>query len=107
MSPPEFRVEAHPERDAVRVRAVGEVDIATAGSIRAEIDELIDAGFKRVILDLREVTFLDSTGLHVVVDADASARANGWELLITDAQASVQRTFEIAGLRERLPFLHR
>jgi anti-anti-sigma factor len=103
--PPPFQIEVQPEREAVRVRPVGEIDIATAGRMRAQIDELVDTGFTRVILDLRGVTFLDSTGVHVVVDADAGARANGWALVIVEAPHRVQRTFELAGLSDRLPFV--
>ena len=98
-------VHVHPERDAVRVCPVGEVDLATVGAVRDEIDELRAAGFRQVVLDLRGVTFLDSTGLRLCVDLDAAARADGWQLSLIDGPPPVRRAFDITGLRDALPFV--
>jgi anti-anti-sigma factor len=54
-----------PERDVVRVCPRGEIDIDTVGAVRSQLDELVGAGFTRVVLDLRDTTFLDSTGLRL------------------------------------------
>jgi anti-anti-sigma factor len=103
--PPVFRVDVRPERDVVRVCPVGEVDLDTVGVVRAQLDELTAAGFTRVILDLRNVTFLDSSGLHLVIEAQTAAASDGWEFGMIEGPANVQRVFEIAGLSERLPFV--
>ncbi len=100
-----FRVEVHAEPDGTRVAPHGEVDLATVGSIRSRIDECIAAGCDRLLLDLRAVTVLDSTGVRLVLDTAAAARAAGCELVLIDGPAEVQRTFEIAGVRDQLPFL--
>jgi len=100
-----FRVDVESERDIVRVCPVGEVDIATVGWIRAEIDELKAAGFTRLILDLRGATFLDSSGLHLAVDAHASAAESGCEFALIAGPAAVQRAFDAAGLSPRLTFV--
>ena len=84
---------------------VGEVDLATAYQVRDRLDELRAAGFTRVILDLRGVTFLDSTGVRLVLDADASARTDGFDFALIEGPAEVQRAFEITGLRAALPFI--
>ena len=52
------------EPGGVRVRPRGEIDLATVDSIRRHIDQCVAAGNERVVLDLRDVTFMDSTGLH-------------------------------------------
>ena len=62
-----FRVDVHPERDSVRVVPVGELDTATADELQTKLCELREAGFDRVVLDLRELEFLDSTGLRLLV----------------------------------------
>ena len=62
-----FRVDVHPERDVVRVVPVGELDLATAGLLERQLHELRDAGFDHVVLDMRELTFIDSSGIRVVV----------------------------------------
>lgn len=100
-----FRVDVEMEHGAVRVCPVGEVDIATVGRVRARIDEAMAAGAGRVILDLRTTTFLDSAGLHLAVDTVESAARNGVEFAIIVGPHAVQRTFDVAGLRARLPFV--
>jgi anti-sigma B factor antagonist len=103
--PDAFRVDVHPERDVVRVCPRGEIDLDTVGAVRTQLDELTNAGFRRVVLDLRDATFLDSTGLRLAMDAQAASAADGWEFGIIAGPCNVQRAFEIAGLSERLPFV--
>jgi anti-anti-sigma factor len=104
-APPAFRVDVRPERDVVRVCPVGEVDLDTVGVVRAQLDELRVAGFTCVVLDLREVTFLDSSVLHLAMEAHAASAADGWAFAIIEGPANVQRAFEVVGLREQLPFV--
>jgi anti-anti-sigma factor len=101
----EFRVDVARERDIVRVCPVGEVDVATIASLRERMDEAMAAGPGCLILDLRGVMFLDSAGLHLAVEADAWAARNGIEFAIIPGPPAVQRTFEVAGLSARLPFV--
>ena len=104
VGPPRLRVDVQAEPGGVSVCPHGEIDLATVGRIRHTIDDCVGAGCERVVLDLRGVTFLDCTGVHLVLDADAVARAAGWELLLIEGPVSVQRTFELTGVRDRLPF---
>jgi anti-sigma B factor antagonist len=98
-------IEAHPEPGGVRVRPRGDIDLATVDSLRRHIDRCVAAGNKRVVLDLRDVTFMDSTGLHLILETDAAARAAEWELRLIQGPAHVERVFELAGLRDALPFV--
>jgi anti-sigma B factor antagonist len=100
----EFRVDVVPERNAVRVRPVGEIDLSTVGEIRSQLGDLHDAGFRRVILDLRATTFLDSTGLRLCLDFQAASAADGTEFAIVPGPPAVQRAFQVAGLTAWLPF---
>jgi anti-sigma B factor antagonist len=103
--PPPLRVDVWPAGEVVHVRPVGEIDLDTASQVRDRLDELTSAGFRRLILDLRGVTFLDSTGLRLVLETDASARADGFEFGLIEGPETVQRAFEITGLRGALPFV--
>jgi anti-anti-sigma factor len=105
VGPPGFSVEVCPERSVVRVCPVGEVDLSTVGEVRAQIEELKSAGFTRVVLDLREVTFLDSTGLRLMLEEQASSRADGWEFAVIDGSTAVQRLFDVTGLRSMIRFV--
>jgi anti-anti-sigma factor len=99
-----FRVDVVPERDSVRVVPVGELDLATVDEVSEQVRELHRAGFRRVVLDLREVSFMDSTGLRLILTLDGEARADGTEFKLIRGRDSVQRVFEICGMVERLPF---
>lgn len=103
--PVEFRVEVVPHREVVRVCPIGDVDISTAGEVRARLEEMTAAGFRRVVLDLRGTTFLDSTGLRLVLDAHAASAADGTEFAVIAGPPGVQRAFELAGLESRLSFV--
>jgi anti-sigma B factor antagonist len=100
-----FRIDVEPERDSVRIAPVGELDIATVEKLRAEADRLREAGFKRLVLDLRGVRFLDSTGLRLVLELDAAAREASHELLLIRGSAVVQRIFEVTQVTDRLTFV--
>jgi anti-anti-sigma factor len=105
--PPEepFRCEITPERDAVRVRPVGELDLDTAPVLDAQVRELRDNGFRRLILDLGGLVFIDSSGLHLILHYDAEARRDGFALELVPGNRAVQLVFEVSGVAEWLPFV--
>ncbi len=102
--PPPFEVEIRPDRERVIVAPKGEIDIATVDILRDRLEELEDAGFAQLLLDLRDVTFLDSTGLRLII---AQARREDVEFSVIPGDPSVQRIFEISGLLDTLPFVDR
>ena len=95
-----FRVVVREHRHVVRISPSGEVDIGTVGQIREQLDNATTSGASHVVLDLRGVTFPDSTGLHLVLEADAASRAQGWEFELIGGPARVQRIFDVTGARE-------
>lgn len=80
------------------VRPRGELDLATAPVFRQSLVDAINSGAARVVVDLAEVTFIDSTGLGVLVGAIKRARANGAELVAVSAAPSIRKVFEITGI---------
>jgi len=100
-----FRIDVEPARDSVRVAPVGELDLATVDKLRAEIERLRESGFARIVLDLRGVRFLDSTGLRLVLELDAAARERDQELVLIRGSDVVQRIFEVTQVAERLAFV--
>jgi anti-anti-sigma factor len=105
-SPPKnftpFHIDVHPERDVVRVVPVGELDLATAPDLEAQLHELRTSGFERLVLDLRQLRFVDSTGIRVIVTEDQYAGANDREFSLIGGPPAVQRALELCGLLERL-----
>lgn len=84
---------------------IGEIDLASVVELRSRLGEVRTAGFKCVLLDLRGVTFLDSSGLHLALEAVATAAADGSDLALIAGPAAVQRAFEVTGLLELLTFV--
>lgn len=100
-----FSIDVEPRRDVVRVCPRGELDMATVDAVREQVDELLAAGFSRLVLDLRDVTFMDSTGLRLVIELARSSEGDGWKLALVDGPAAVRRVFDATALRARLPFV--
>lgn len=83
----------------------GELDISGVGELERALAE-VEAGEPRVlVIDLREVTFLDSSGLRSLLAADRRAKAAGRRLVLVRGPGPVQRVFEIALLDRRLTFV--
>jgi anti-sigma B factor antagonist len=80
------------------VRVSGEVDLATAPALRAAIGRLLDTGTRSASIDLAGVTFLDSSGLHALVDGERACRAAGVPMVLSGTPTAVLRVLELAGL---------
>ncbi len=79
----------HGTRVAIHVE--GEVDVFGAGALRQTILDLIEAGWTDLVVDLHRVSFMDSTGLGVLVGALKRTRAHGGRLqLVTDQERMVK-----------------
>ena len=105
MSEPEpFRCEVQPDRAVVRVRPIGELDLATAPIVEAELAELWSVGFMRIVLDLRDVCFLDSAGVRLLLTWHAHSAADGLVFEVISGPPRVQRVLEVAGIADRLRY---
>ena len=93
-----FRVDVHPERDVVRVVPVGELDLATAALLERELHELRDSGFDHVVLDMHNLSFIDSSGLRELVIAARRARRAGYPFRAVNPSEHIRRLFELTAL---------
>ena len=92
------------ERDgAVRIALSGELDVATARSVEERLTAL-EAGDmpSHVILDLRGLRFIDSTGLSLLINADSRGRKAGRRVTIVAGTGPPRRILDTTGLRSRL-----
>jgi anti-anti-sigma factor len=99
--PEPFRVEVRPDRSRVVVIPRGELDIATVDAVTAEIDELAARGFAQIVLDLRCVCFMDSTGVRLVL---GQCRRPDVQVTVVDGSPAVSRLFDLTGVRGIVPF---
>jgi len=92
---------AQEEREGVPVLAVrGEVDVSTAPDVRERLLALAEAGTTLAVVDLSEVSFVDSTALGVLVSGVKRLRNNGGDLRLVVTQPHIAKVFEITGLTE-------
>jgi anti-anti-sigma factor len=82
--------------DSVRVRAGGELDIATSPLLEHTLRSA-ELRARRVVLDLRELTFIDSSGVRVIVDASVRAWRAERQLIVLRAPSQVDRVLELPG----------
>ena len=101
--PPEFRILTDEDDGTVRVQLHGELDLATAPRLDVELQRIrrLD-GLRRVVVDLRSLAFLDSTGLETIVSLDRAARAEGFELAVVRGPRAVERLFAVMQLDRTL-----
>jgi anti-sigma B factor antagonist len=85
---------------AVVVRLAGELDLYNAGEIRDAIGGAIASSPRRVVVDLAEVAFIDSTALGVLIEA--RARVGGDRLALAAPRHETRRTLEVSGLDRHL-----
>jgi anti-anti-sigma factor len=83
-----------------RVVATGELDISTVGLLEAPFDAAVAAGASTIVVDLGGVTFIDSTGLRLLIRMTEKC-ADGQ--LVIDSTPIIDRLVEITGLRDQLP----
>jgi len=88
------------------VRLSGELDISTAAALERVLADFAVAGEpSRIVMDLRGLRFMDSTGLRLLVTADLRLRREGRELALIAGPEAVHRVFRLALLEERMTFV--
>ena len=92
--------------EAVVVALAGELDVRGSAALDPELRRLAsEPGPPVLVLDLRGLRFMDSSGLRTVVMADSALRAEGRRLELVRGEPEVQRVFEVTRMDERLTFV--
>jgi anti-sigma B factor antagonist len=102
--PPEFSLSQESldaERHVVAVR--GEIDLFTAPELKSALSEAFESGHTRIVVDLTDTTFLDSTALGVLIGAVKRLRSRDGRLTIVNVDDNIAKTFEITGLDQIFP----
>jgi anti-anti-sigma factor len=90
---------------ATRAAIVGEFDMAATFTIEPALEQaLARDGLDAITVDLSDLRFIDSMGVGVLLRIEEESRARGVDLTIVPGPREVQRVFELAGLRDTLPF---
>jgi anti-sigma B factor antagonist len=92
--------EIQPEHTLIRAR--GEVDVMTAPKLSSQLDRILRGQDSDVLVDLSETTFLDSAGLHVLLNAARRLTRRGRHLSVACGPGPVRHVIELARLGETL-----
>lgn len=103
--PTPFRCTVERAGSRAVVRPAGDLDLGTAETVDARLREAREAGADELVLDLREVTFLGSTGLRLVLSWSRSSRADGFEFALVRGPRPVERIFELTRVSDSLQFV--
>lgn len=90
--------------DEGRIVLVGELDLACADDVERELRALEDEKLRRIVVDLGQLEFIDSSGLRTLIQAHSRARDEGRELVLIPGGESVQRVFELTRTVDVLNF---
>jgi anti-sigma B factor antagonist len=86
------------------ISLAGELDLASARQLEECLTAVEREQPVRMVVDLERLEFIDSTGLRLLLQADARARERGCELVLRPGEPSVQRVFEVTGALDVLRF---
>lgn len=95
-------LETREEGNAVRIALSGELDLASALTFDEELRRAEERSPATMVLDLRRLRFMDSTGLRLIMSAHARARNRDRRLAIVLGSEPVKRIFRLAGVARRL-----
>jgi two-component system, OmpR family, sensor kinase len=98
----DFRIEEGRRNGVVVLRLRGDLDLASADAVSERL-EALSAENQPVLLDLDSLSFMDSSGLRVVLQAAENSRTSGWQFTLTPGSEQVRHLFSSAGVTDRLP----
>ena len=84
------------------IAVIGELDLASGPELEAELDQLSGPDTQLVVIDLRQLDFMDSTGLSILVRAHQRLAGEGCEVGLVRGSQQVQRLLDLTGVAERL-----
>jgi anti-anti-sigma factor len=102
--PERYEIELIRRPGTARIVLRGDIDLSARPEVERLVAELDRLPPERVVVDLREVTFFDTTGLHIAHRLDRWGRDNGAQVVFTPASEPVMRALRAAGLSLRLEF---
>jgi anti-sigma B factor antagonist len=98
----QLRVEVRREGAAVVIEVSGELDLASGPELEAELDQVTGPDTQLLVIDLRTLDFMDSTGLSIIVRAHQRLAAEECEMSLVKGSQQVQRLLDLTGVAERL-----
>jgi anti-anti-sigma factor len=102
-----FAVDVRSESGTPLLAVSGELDLAAAPTLEQELARVRERGPELIIIDLRELEFMDSTGLSVLIRAHQDAQQSGYRLGIVNGSRQIRRLLTLTGVADRLIIVDR
>jgi anti-sigma B factor antagonist len=99
---PEFGAKVDARDSVTYIELLGELDLSCEGRFGKAVDTVRSG---RLVLDLRRLTFIDSTGLRLIIRTWERSRADGFDLKIVGGEDQVAKIFQVTGLDNTLPIV--
>jgi anti-anti-sigma factor len=103
----QFRVEVQRHGRVAVIAVTGELDLATGPQLEAELHGISASDTELVIVDLRNLEFMDSTGLSIIVRAHQRLTGEGCQLGLVKGSPQVQRLLDLTGVADRIALVNR
>ncbi|PKQ29322.1 MAG: hypothetical protein CVT60_05935 [Actinobacteria bacterium HGW-Actinobacteria-10] len=101
-----YAIDRHEDLKAAVVHLEGDLDLATAPSARAVLDSLVDTGFTRIVLDLTDVDYMDSSALGLLVWLDRALQSHDGKIVLAAPNRNVRRVLEISRILSVASSMH-
>jgi anti-anti-sigma factor len=98
----QFRVEVHQNDRGTVIALSGELDLASSPALEEALATVFNSGAQTVVIDLRQLDFMDSTGLSILVRAHHSVIEGKRRLALVKGPPQVQRLLTLTGVADRL-----
>ncbi|MDX6708354.1 MAG: anti-sigma factor antagonist [Solirubrobacteraceae bacterium] len=105
--PVALRIRSFRDREAHVIELAGDLDLASAGALERELRRAELSEAKVIAVDLRQLTFIESTGIRLIFQAHRRSSRGSSRMVVVRGTESVQRRFEICDIRHTLPFVDR
>jgi anti-anti-sigma factor len=100
-----FEIRSELQDGSARLILSGELDIASAPEVDEAARAMLAQGARELVVDLRGLTFVDSSGLRMLIILNDRAVAEGWSLGLLGPPEPALSVFQITGADENLPFI--
>jgi anti-sigma B factor antagonist len=98
----DFRVDVRVQGRAAVVAVAGELDLASSPELEQQLEQVWSSDAEQLVIDLRALEFMDSTGLSIIVGVHQRLAETGRKLSVVKGPPQVQRLLDLTGVSERL-----
>jgi anti-sigma B factor antagonist len=101
----DFRAETHTNGRVTTVKVSGELDLVSSPAFEAELERATDSDCDAIVVDLRTLDFMDSTGLHVLFKGHQRAQESGRAFAVTRGSDQVERLLTLTAVGDVMRIL--